>query len=296
MQWMHSTVTRGALVLAWVGAIAACSRPADTSPAAGSVAVTMARSRVPLGSPVEMTYRFTIAPDAPALGARRVFVHFLDADDELMWTDDHEPPTPTADWSPGRTIEYTRTMFAPIYPYVGQARVIAGLYAAGSNERVKLSGADRGDRSYVVCQFELLPQTENVFLIFKDGWHGAEVAPENKDVEWQWTKKDATLAFRNPKRDSMLFLQLDNPVGRTGGARQVDIRLGDQVLATLGVSTTDAPVHRIPLPASQLGSGDMVEVRLVPDRTFVPALEPGSSSGDTRELGVRVFHAFVQPQ
>jgi hypothetical protein len=39
----------------------------------------------------------------------------------------------------------------------------------------------------------------------------------------------------------------------------------------------------------------MVEVRLVVNRTIVPALEAGSKSTDTRELGVRVFHAFVQP-
>jgi hypothetical protein len=39
----------------------------------------------------------------------------------------------------------------------------------------------------------------------------------------------------------------------------------------------------------------MVEVRLVANRTFVPALEAGTKSSDTRELGVRVFHAFVQP-
>jgi hypothetical protein len=44
-----------------------------------------------------------------------------------------------------------------------------------------------------------------------------------------------------------------------------------------------------------MGNGDMVEIRLVANRTFVPALEPGSKSTDTRELGVRVFHAFVQP-
>ena len=38
----------------------------------------------------------------------------------------------------------------------------------------------------------------------------------------------------------------------------------------------------------------MVELRLVVDKTFVPALEPGGATGDTRELGARVFHAFVQ--
>ena len=48
-------------------------------------------------------------------------LHVVDADDELMWTDDHDPPTPTTQWKPGQTIEYTRTVFVPIYPYVGEA-------------------------------------------------------------------------------------------------------------------------------------------------------------------------------
>jgi hypothetical protein len=295
MQRMHVFFRQGLVLTAAALAFSSCRAAEDTSPAVGSMTVTMQRTRLPLGSPVEMTYRFTIAPDAPSIGSRRVFVHFLDQEDELMWTDDHDPPTPTTQWTAGRTIEYTRTMFVPVYPYVGPAKVIGGVYTAGSNERVKLSGNDRGDRSYELQSFELLPQTENVFLIFKDGWHGAEVAPQNKDEEWQWTKKEATLAFRNPRRDAMLFLQVDNPIAQTGGARQVEVRLGDQVLATVPVSATELPVHKVPLSTSALGRGDMVELRLVPDRTFVPALEPGSSSGDTRELGVRVFHAYVLP-
>lgn len=275
--------------------LASCRPADDTSPPVGSMDLALSRTRVPLGSPVEMTFRFAMAPDAPPLGSRRVFVHFLDQDDELMWTEDHDPPTPTTQWAPGQTIEYTRTVFVPVYPYVGQGKVVGGLYTSGSNERVRLSGTERGDRSYVLASFELLPQTENVFLIYKDGWHAAEVATENKNVEWQWTKKEATIAFRNPKRDSTLFMQFDNPVAATGGARQIDVRLGDQVLATLPVSATESPVHKIPLTASALGVGDMVELSVVPDRTFVPALEPGAKSGDTRELGVRVFHAYVLP-
>ena len=68
-----------------------------------------------------------------------MFVHFLDADDEQMWTDDHDPPTPTTAWKPGQTVEYTRTMFAPVYPYVGQAKIVAGLYDPANGDRVKLS-------------------------------------------------------------------------------------------------------------------------------------------------------------
>ena len=273
-----------------------CSRSADTSPAIGSVEVALNKPKAPLGSPIEVTYRFQVANDAPPLGNRKVFVHFVDADEELMWTDDHDPPKPTSQWKPGEKIEYTRTVFVPIYPYIGRAKVLAGLYDSTTNERLKLSLPDRGDRSYQVADLELLPQTENVFLIFKDGWHPAEVAPTNPGIEWQWTKKEATLAFRNPRRDSILFLQVDNPGRAATAATKVDVRIGDQVIETLPVVAAEAPVRKIPLSAAQLGPGDMVEVRLVADQTFVPTLQPELKSNDTRELGVRVFHAFVQPQ
>ena len=56
-------------------------------------------------------------------------------------------------------------------------------------------------------------------------------------------------------------------------------------------------MHKIPLTAAALGAGEMVELRLVVDQTFVPGARAGRAVGnDPRELGARVFHAFVQPQ
>jgi len=285
-----------ACVIAAMATIAAgCSKAQDTTPAVGTMQVTLSRPKVALGSPVEVTYKFTVAQNAPNLGQRRVFVHFLDADEELMWTDDHDPPTPTSQWQPGQTIEYTRTMFIPSYPYVGAAKIAAGLYTPGNNERVKLSNQDRGDRSYKVADFELLPQTENIFVIFKDGWHPAEVVTEGSGrTEWQWTKKEAVIAFRNPKRDVTLVLQADNPASASNAAQQVSVQAGDQTVATVPLSATNAPVLKFPITAAQLGSGDMVEMKFIADKTFVPALDPAMKSGDPRELGARFFHVFIQ--
>jgi hypothetical protein len=36
-------------------------------------------------------------------------------------------------------------------------------------------------------------------------------------------------------------------------------------------------------------------MRFSTDKTFVPALQPASTNKDPRELGIRVFHAFVEP-
>jgi hypothetical protein len=297
---MQRTVWKGGLnfslcLALTVCATASCSKGEDTTPAVATAEVALSRARVALGSPVDVTYRFKVAETKIPAGKHRVFVHMLDADEELMWTDDHEPPTAPADWTPGQTVEYSRTVFVPVYPYVGPAKVVLGLYDTGTNQRLKLGNTDRGDRSYQVADYELLPQTENVYVVFKDGWHPSEVAPENPAVEWQWTKKEATLSFRNPRKDSTLFLQVDNPGQAPGAATEVEVRIGDQVVATVPVTADDPPVRRFTLSAAQLGAGDMAEVRLIANRTFVPALEPGAKSNDTRELGVRVFHAFVQP-
>ena len=295
MQRRDSLILRASVATLLVAAALGCGGGADTAPAVGSVKVALSRPRVALGSPVEITYTFTLANDAPPLGNRKVFVHFLDANDEMMWTDDHDPPTPTTEWKAGQTIEYTRTMFVGRYPYVGAAKIVAGLYSPDTNERVKFQGDDRGDRSYKVADFELLPQTENIFLIFKDGWHQTEVVAEGSQrSEWQWTKKEATVAFRNPKRDVTLYLQADNPASGASAAQQMEVRIGDQVLGVAPLSSGPTVVRKIPISADQFGTADMVELRFVVDKTFVPALEPGGSTGDTRELGARVFHAFVQ--
>ena len=296
---MQRTVRTGGLLcslclLLTVCSAVSCTSGEDTAPAVATAEVVLSRTRVAQGSPVDVTYRFQPAATLPS-GTYRVFVHVVDADEELMWTDDHVPPTPPTAWQPGQAVEYQRTMFVPMYPYVGPSKIIVGVYDTGNNARLKLANTDRGDRSYQVAEFELLPQTENVYLIYKDGWHPAEVAPDNQAMEWKWTRKEAILAFRNPKRDATLILQMDNPAQQAGAASEVDIRLGDRSVAILPVGPGDAPVHKLRLSAAELGTADMVEVRLVANRTVVPALEPAAKSSDTRELGVRVFHAFVQP-
>jgi hypothetical protein len=113
-------------------------------------------------------------------------------------------------------------------------------------------------------------------------------------TEWQWTKKEATIAFRNPKRDVVLVVQADNPAAASNAAQQVIVNIGDQVLTTIPLSATASPVLKFPVTAAQLGTGDMVEMKFTADKTFVPALESSMKSSDPRELGARFFHVFIQ--
>src|SRR5215210_1229194 len=144
--------------------VGSCRRTEPEPPPVATASFHINQARVPLGSPVEVTYKFVVARDAPPIRENyRVFVHFLDSDKERMWTDDHDPPIPTTQWKPGQVIEYTKTMFVPVYPYMGPTTVLMGLYSTSSNSRLPLAGENNGQRAYNVGQFDLLPQTENIF-------------------------------------------------------------------------------------------------------------------------------------
>lgn len=252
--------------------------------------------KVPLGSPIDITYTFVVAPDAPPFTeAYRVFAGVVDADEQLMWTDDHNPPTPTTEWKPNETITYTRTVFVPIYPYVGEATIHMGLSSTKTQKRLPLIGDNVGAHAYRVARLQLQPQTENVFTVFRDGWHPAEVAEQNQFVEWQWTKKAATLSFKNPRKNAIFYLDLDNPGGVFNETQQVQVALGTQVLDHFTLTPKQPTLRKIALSAAQLGTEDLVELHITVDKTFVPALLSATRTGDPRELGVRVFHAFIQP-
>jgi hypothetical protein len=273
-----------------VAATGACNRKEADEPAVATPSVKLNKDRVAIGSPLTLTYRFDVAQNASFDGDYTVFVHVLDPEGEQLWTDDHRPPQPTSTWKPGQKVEYSRTVFVPNYPYIGQAEIRLGLYSPSSNRRLVLAGEQAPRREYTVTRFQLLPQSENVSLIYKDAWHPAEVAPDNAAIEWQWTKKAATISFRNPKKDSTLYLDFDSRPDRFTPPQQVTIRIGAETIATAVADAKDRKLLMFPVSAAQLGTGDMSELTIDVDRTFVPG------GGDTRELGIRMYHVFLEPR
>jgi hypothetical protein len=293
------TCVRGLFLLVCVFALVGSScRRADTEQPVATPSVMVSRPDAAIGSPLDMAYRFVVASDAPAFAEDYwVFVHFLDTDGELMWTDDHQPPTPTRQWKPGSTIEYSRTIFVPKFPYVGETRVEVGIFSPKSNARLPLAGETRGQRSYNVATFNMRLQSDNLFVVFKDGWHDTETGDEGSGLEWQWSRKEGTLSFRNPKRDVVLFLQMDQPIATAFQEPQrVEVRLGPTVLDAFALPSGSRELRRVNISAAQLGTGDTVEVVVAVDKTFVPASIPELRSTDVRELGIRVFRAYVQPR
>jgi hypothetical protein len=275
---------------------AGCSKKADTTPPVATPSLVLSHDRAPAGSPLELTYKFVVANDAHFAEDYRVFVHIVDTDEEQMWTDDHNPPIPTSQWKPGQTVEYSRTIFVPVFPYVGDATIQMGLHSLKDQKRLMLSGEDVGQHAFKVAKLQLLPQTDNLFTVFKDGWNPAEAAAQDSAVEWQWTKKQATLAFKNPKKDAVLYFDADSPEPKLHQAQHVQIFLGGQVVEDYTLEPDARALRKIKLPAALMGAADLSELQITVDPTFVPMTVTNGASKDPRELGIRVFHAYVDPR
>jgi len=270
-------------------AATACSGNESAAPAVATPSITLNKSAAAIGSPLNITYKFEVAQDAAIDRDYLVFMHVVGPDGEKLWQDDHKPDVPTSEWKPGQTVDYSRLVFVPNYPYIGDADIRVGLYDPSSGERLPMQGTDAGRREYVVGRLSLLPQTDNIYLIHKEGWHPAEVDPADPLVEWQWTQKRAVLTFRNPRRDATLYLRFDARTDLFNPPQQVTLTVGGQPLATFAADSLDPVLRTFQIPAAQFGGTDMTEIVLEVDRTF------SGATGDARELGIRVYQTFVEP-
>ena len=107
-------------------------------------------------------------------------------------------------------------------------------------------------------------------------------------------QKSAAFSVRNPHTDATLFIEYDaRPDLFAGASQQVTVFAGDQAVKTFAADSSKSVLLRIPITAAQLGPNDMTDLRLELDKTFVPAKLPAGGR-DERELGIRVYHLFVE--
>jgi hypothetical protein len=226
------------------------------------------------------------APPAPALPADTwVFVHAVDAAGALLWTDDHQPPTAPSTWGDVE-VTYRRTTFVPRSTPAGRVHVEAGLFSRADGARIPMTAGNPG-----ASAFEVMPASNDLVVVFGDGWHGAERVEQRQANEWRWSKGDARLSFRRPQQDAVLWLEIDQPVTQVG-SQTVELRVGSDLLATLDVDPGARHIHRVSLPAGRLGGGPTVQLDLHVRPTFVPATTAGLGGQDMK-LGVQVFNAHV---
>lgn len=292
MRFRRSFSSGFAALAAGLMLMAGCGRrpPAEISDITPSFSIS--RTRAPLGSAVEITYTWKTGADFKKLDKEyRSLVHFLDSHRVMLFADDHVPVPPPSEWQPGQTYSYTRTEFIPIYPYVGDVEVRMGLTPpSGRGERLALKGEDAGLREYTVGSIELLPQTENIFLVHKSGWHSPEAFPDNPSLERTWTEQEALVSFKNPKKDVVLYLEADTNSKVFKQPPVLTVSIGDSGLE-IPIENSEVFLKKIKFTADALGEADWVDLELAMSESFVPA-EAGLNQ-DERELALLVYHLYV---
>lgn len=288
---VRSTRWRGAAALVWLAVLSAC---AAAPPPVASVALELDRASAPLGAPLDLHFRFDVLPGFAArpAGEYRVFVHFLDDQEQVLWTEDHDPPVPTSEWAPGQSVEYTWRVKIPMYPYIGESVIAAGLYARRTGERLALAGADLGQLAYSVANIRFEPQHPSSFLRYGEGWHEPEFGPDGRQ-QWRWTTGRGVLSFTNPKSDSRLVLEFDGRPDLFDPDQRLSLVIGDRTVGEAPVDTTEVVEFTTDILAADFGSTDTVHLELRVDRTFTPA-DVGEAA-DTRELGVRIRYTYIEP-
>ena len=79
------------------------------------------------------------------------------------------------------------------------------------------------------------------------------------------------------------------------GLANVTVTLGDKTIDSFTIQPKQELIRKPTITAAQLGTADVVDIKISVDKTYIPAVVTGGANRDPRELGVRVFHAYVQP-
>jgi hypothetical protein len=118
--------------------------------------------------------------------------------------------------------------------------------------------------------------------------------PQNPSVERTWTKKEALVSFKNPKKDVIVYLEADTCVKCSEGP-QLTLSVNGKVGATVPIESAEVFLKKVRVKAEDLGSEDWVDLRLSMNNAFVPKSLPDVFKGSTddRELGLLVYHLFV---
>jgi hypothetical protein len=267
-------------------------RPKDVNAIVPQISVN--RPKVPLKSAIEVTYTWVCEPTMKKVADDyRAFVHFVDKDGVLLFTDDHLPSPAVSTWEPGKTYSYTRTIFIPNYSYVGNVEVRMGLdpIAGGRKPRLALKADDAGLREYRVLKLEFLPEPQNIYLVEKEGWHDPESNRDNPGLERAWTKKEAVLSFKNPKKDVIFYLEADTNYKAFKEPPALTISVNGTTGLILPIADSEIFLKRVRFKAADLGAGEWVDLRLTMSEAFNPkALK---FNEDARDLGIMVYHRCV---
>ncbi len=281
---------RSVQVLGLIGAVllAASCKPKPQIKA--TVTVDFNPAEIEDNSLTNVTYHWKLDPGfKPIPKDLHVYVHFLDRSNKILFQEDHSPELPTSQWREGYDVNYTRLFLIPAVVRTDTdeesmpIKLVLGLH----------DPADPQGPNYRVLEKDLRlkynPKGPEK-IQYTEGWNPEESNPQ-MTLKWRWTGSQAVAVVRNPKKNAILYVRgLVNKDVLSD--QKVRLEIANNLIEEFAPKEAEfAKYYQI--PADQLGSEDLIQIRISTDKTFVPAkLVPGST--DQRELGVQIFTIFFK--
>ncbi|MCP2597584.1 hypothetical protein NLC93_06930, partial [Candidatus Aminicenantes bacterium AC-335-G13] len=221
----------------------------------------------------------------------KIYVHFWDKNEKILFQDDHYPPVPTSTWIKGKEVKYSRKIYIPSFidefdpEFKGEEtlKLSIGFYNP-DNKQDKFNVFNKKLTVYP-------PPIDTPEIIYEDGWYNKEINPDAQIKEWRWTAKEATCIIDNPRRDALLVIK--------GGVnkevlpdQRVIIKINDKVIADF-IPESGIFEKFIKVKKEILGNNDIFKLIIATDKTFIPA-KVYPSSNDERELGIQVSFLYFR--
>jgi hypothetical protein len=281
-----------AVVLAAIAAAPACRRPRSADDTGIQPACTLTPASVEVGSVVAATYAWTVGRPLSLSGQDyEAFVHFVDENGTVLFTDDHRLDPPVGSWKKGATYRYTRTVVVPPLPFTGRLEVRLGLFSS-TGQRLALTGTDRGLREFRVGELQVGPSSGRYRIVYRGGWHPPDAPAGDFFSQRRWTAREAWAGFRNRGKDVLVVIDAETSLDAFPRPPVVRLAAGEAA-AQWTVDRAGRSLHKVRFPAASLGQGRWSELHLSLDQSFVP--KKLGINEDQRELGLWVHRLFVGP-
>src|SRR5262249_14087219 len=139
-------------------------------------------------------------------------------------------------------------------------------------------------------KIDLQPRQENIYLVQKEGWHSVETSPQSPSQERQWTKREALVSFKNPKKDVILYLEADTNFKAFPKPPVLTVSVNNATGLVVPIENSEVFMKKLRVKAADLGTQDWVDLRLTMNDSFVP--KALGINSDDRELGLMVYHLY----
>ena len=225
----------------------------------------------PAGSPLEITYKFVVARREVRRGLPRLRPrgrHRRRADVDRRSQSAGADPQ----WKPGQTVEYTRTIFVPVFPYVGDAAIQVGLHSTKDQRRVPLAGEDVGQQRLHASPGSSSCRRPRTCSPCSRTAGTRPNRGQRSRARMAVDQEGGDARVQEPEegRRASISIWTARAANCTDAAGTG--QLGGQTVETFTLRPDERVLHKVKLPAALMGDGRLAELQIAVDKTFVPAV------------------------